>query len=131
MVPPLFNTPPYACEPSSLPKYPPSKEMDAKLRDEEARSGGIDLHILPKCAGKGQALAYLLKKFEVVGKPPTNTLVRGDSGNDAEPFSIPDVHGLMQCPKGVAILSPSIVLYNTSVLTYGISECYELQILLI
>ncbi|XP_074590904.1 cyclic nucleotide-gated ion channel 17-like isoform X1 [Curcuma longa] len=34
----FFNTPPYACEPSSLPKYPPSKEMDAKLRDEEARS---------------------------------------------------------------------------------------------
>ncbi|PNX57381.1 putative serine threonine-protein kinase, partial [Trifolium pratense] len=25
------------CDPSSLPKYPPSKEMDAKLRDEEAR----------------------------------------------------------------------------------------------
>ncbi|XP_064995654.1 probable serine/threonine-protein kinase At1g54610 isoform X1 [Musa acuminata AAA Group] len=33
----FFNTPPYACEPSSLPKYPPSKEMDAKLRDEETR----------------------------------------------------------------------------------------------
>ncbi|XP_043720457.1 probable serine/threonine-protein kinase At1g54610 [Telopea speciosissima] len=33
----FFTTKPYACEPSSLPKYPPSKEMDAKLRDEEAR----------------------------------------------------------------------------------------------
>lgn len=33
----FFSTKPYACEPSSLPKYPPSKEMDAKLRDEEAR----------------------------------------------------------------------------------------------
>ncbi|KAE9599010.1 hypothetical protein Lal_00043945 [Lupinus albus] len=33
----FFKTKPYACEPSSLPKYPPSKEMDAKLRDEEAR----------------------------------------------------------------------------------------------
>ncbi|WOG83366.1 hypothetical protein DCAR_0102541 [Daucus carota subsp. sativus] len=33
----FFATQPYACEPSSLPKYPPSKEMDAKLRDEEAR----------------------------------------------------------------------------------------------
>ncbi|XP_008223102.1 PREDICTED: probable serine/threonine-protein kinase At1g54610 [Prunus mume] len=33
----FFVTKPYACEPSSLPKYPPSKEMDAKLRDEEAR----------------------------------------------------------------------------------------------
>uniref|UniRef100_A0A453I1B1 [RNA-polymerase]-subunit kinase n=1 Tax=Aegilops tauschii subsp. strangulata TaxID=200361 RepID=A0A453I1B1_AEGTS len=33
----FFTTEPYACEPSSLPKYPPSKEMDAKRRDEEAR----------------------------------------------------------------------------------------------
>ncbi|KAJ8620629.1 hypothetical protein MRB53_029158 [Persea americana] len=33
----FFTTEPSACEPSSLPKYPPSKEMDAKLRDEEAR----------------------------------------------------------------------------------------------
>ncbi|OMP11872.1 serine/threonine-protein kinase [Corchorus olitorius] len=30
-------TKPYACDPFSLPKYPPSKEMDAKLGDEEAR----------------------------------------------------------------------------------------------
>lgn len=33
----FFKTKPFACEPSSLPKYPPSKEMDAKLREEEAR----------------------------------------------------------------------------------------------
>ncbi|KAK4486170.1 hypothetical protein RD792_008839 [Penstemon davidsonii] len=33
----FFTTEPYACEPSSLPKFPPSKEMDLKLRDEEAR----------------------------------------------------------------------------------------------
>ncbi|CAK8563621.1 unnamed protein product [Lathyrus sativus] len=33
----FFTTQPYACEPSNLPKYPPSKEMDTKLRDEEAR----------------------------------------------------------------------------------------------
>ncbi|XP_057805998.1 probable serine/threonine-protein kinase At1g54610 [Salvia miltiorrhiza] len=33
----FFTTEPHACDPSSLPKYPPSKEMDAKRRDEEAR----------------------------------------------------------------------------------------------
>ncbi|KAK7399266.1 hypothetical protein VNO78_10446 [Psophocarpus tetragonolobus] len=33
----FFTTEPYACEPSSLPKYPPTKELDIKLRDEEAR----------------------------------------------------------------------------------------------
>ncbi|THG04240.1 hypothetical protein TEA_026570 [Camellia sinensis var. sinensis] len=32
-----FTTKPFACDPSCLPKYPPSKEIDAKLRDEEAR----------------------------------------------------------------------------------------------
>jgi hypothetical protein len=33
----FFKTEPHACDPSSLPQYPPSKEMDAKRRDEEAR----------------------------------------------------------------------------------------------
>lgn len=33
----FFTTEPCACDPSSLPQYPPSKEMDAKMRDEEAR----------------------------------------------------------------------------------------------
>jgi hypothetical protein len=32
----FFRTKPLACDPSSLPKYPPSKEYDAKLRGKEA-----------------------------------------------------------------------------------------------
>lgn len=43
----FFRTEPYACEPSSLPQYPPSKEMDAKKRDDEARR--------LRAASKGQA----------------------------------------------------------------------------
>ncbi|XP_078446548.1 putative serine/threonine-protein kinase At1g54610 [Wolffia australiana] len=34
----FFTTEPFACEPSSLPHYPPSKEMDVKLRDEARRA---------------------------------------------------------------------------------------------
>ncbi|XP_006363662.1 probable serine/threonine-protein kinase At1g09600 [Solanum tuberosum] len=33
----FFSTKPLPCDPSSLPKYPPSKEYDAKIREEEAR----------------------------------------------------------------------------------------------
>ncbi|KAK6143781.1 hypothetical protein DH2020_024129 [Rehmannia glutinosa] len=33
----FFTSKPLPCDPSSLPKYPPSKEYDAKARDEEAR----------------------------------------------------------------------------------------------
>ncbi|KAJ8531009.1 hypothetical protein K7X08_025740 [Anisodus acutangulus] len=33
----FFSTKPLPCDPYSLPKYPPSKEYDAKIREEEAR----------------------------------------------------------------------------------------------
>ncbi|XP_047315726.1 probable serine/threonine-protein kinase At1g09600 [Impatiens glandulifera] len=45
----FFRTAPFPCDPSSLPRYPPTKELDAKLRDEEMRrrkqaSGKGDVH---------------------------------------------------------------------------------------
>ncbi|KAK9269193.1 hypothetical protein L1049_000962 [Liquidambar formosana] len=45
----FFTTKPLPCDPSSLPKYPPSKEFDAKVRDEEARRQGA-------AVSKGQRL---------------------------------------------------------------------------
>lgn len=45
----FFTTEPYACDPSSLPHYPPSKEIDAKRRDEEARR----LRAAGKAQGEG------------------------------------------------------------------------------
>ncbi|CAH9099246.1 unnamed protein product [Cuscuta epithymum] len=37
----FFRTKPFACDPSSLPKYPPSKEIDVKLREDEHRRQGV------------------------------------------------------------------------------------------
>lgn len=38
----FFTSEPLPCEPSTLPKYPPSKEFDARLRNEEARRRKAD-----------------------------------------------------------------------------------------
>lgn len=44
-----FSTRPYACDPSSMPRYPPNKEMDAKAREDERRMKSISAR--PDAAG--------------------------------------------------------------------------------
>ncbi|CAN8269773.1 unnamed protein product [Cochlearia groenlandica] len=47
-----FNTKPYACDPSTLPKYAPNKEMDAKYREELQRRRRVTIKKRDNLASK-------------------------------------------------------------------------------
>ncbi|XP_052874230.1 probable serine/threonine-protein kinase At1g54610 isoform X1 [Gossypium arboreum] len=64
----FFTTEPYACEPSSFPKYPPSKEIDAKRRDDEARR----LRAAGKAQGDGTRKTRTRNRARAVPAPEAN-----------------------------------------------------------
>lgn len=62
------------------------------LKTQLIYSSNKDLDILPEKAGKGQAMQYLRKLWQI---PPTQTVVCGDSGNDIAMFSIGTERGII------------------------------------
>ncbi|MBA0854229.1 hypothetical protein Goshw_027843 [Gossypium schwendimanii] len=64
----FFTAEPYACKPSSLPKYPPSKEIDAKRRDDEARR----LRAAGKAQGDGTRKTRTRNRARAVPAPEAN-----------------------------------------------------------
>ncbi|KAF8378736.1 hypothetical protein HHK36_030085 [Tetracentron sinense] len=68
-----FTTKPYACDPSSLPKYPPNKEIDAKCREEAQRKKAGGRMRRPEATRKPTRVCKAL--WEQKGELQTSTQV--------------------------------------------------------
>lgn len=113
-----FKTQPYACDPSSLPKYPPNKEIDAKHREDARRKrpvgrtrgpdmtrrltrkqNGIsklapeeNLPVRPQAAHKINKISLDNKKGDIIlgfGKPSTDAAEEASHMKNASQGDIP------------------------------------------
>ncbi|KAK8545440.1 hypothetical protein V6N12_026274 [Hibiscus sabdariffa] len=114
----FFTTEPYACEPSSLPKYPPSKEMDAKRRDDEARR----LRAASKAPGDGARKTRTRDRARAVPAPEANAelqsnldqrrrlISHANAKSKSEKFPPPHQDGALGFPLGASQhIEPSLV----------------------
>ncbi|PKA56901.1 putative serine/threonine-protein kinase [Apostasia shenzhenica] len=72
----FFKTTPYACDPSTLPPYPPTKEMDAKLRNERERGlsyGGRRTRAVPAPQANAELQANLDRLRWMTGQQKATT----------------------------------------------------------
>ncbi|XP_059442320.1 protein IMPAIRED IN BABA-INDUCED STERILITY 1-like isoform X2 [Corylus avellana] len=80
-----FTTKPYACDPSSLPTYPPSKEIDAKIREEAKRKkiGGRarGSEITRKAARKPHGFCKLAPAEEMANQRQDSHRINGNHGD--------------------------------------------------
>ncbi|GKV24471.1 hypothetical protein SLEP1_g34083 [Rubroshorea leprosula] len=108
----FFTTKPFPCAPSSLPKYPPSKEFDAKLREEEARRRKA-------AAGKGrghESVRNASRESTAVPAPDANAELQASiqkQRRKADPTSVSEQYNPeeeagsgfpMEPPKGTKVM---------------------------
>ncbi|KAK1427219.1 hypothetical protein QVD17_15902 [Tagetes erecta] len=78
-----FKTKPYACDPSSLPKYPPNKEIDAKHREDSKRKKPVGRTRGPEVSRrlprKQNGSTKLAPEESLPGQSQTRLKVNGNS----------------------------------------------------
>ncbi|KAF8401550.1 hypothetical protein HHK36_012492 [Tetracentron sinense] len=127
----FFNTKPYACDPSSLPQYPPSKEMDAKLRDEEARR----LRAAGKANGDGVKRRTRDRAVRAIPAPEANAelqanldrrrlITHANAKSKSEKFPPPHQDGVLGFPLGSShhidpAFDPPDVPFSSTTFTYS------------
>ncbi|KAF5818197.1 putative protein-serine/threonine kinase CMGC-CDK-CRK7-CDK9 family [Helianthus annuus] len=77
-----FKTKPYACDPSSLPKYPPNKEIDAKHREDSKRKKPVrprGPEVSRRLARKQNGLTKLAPEESLPGQSQTRLKINGNS----------------------------------------------------
>ncbi|PHU30090.1 putative serine/threonine-protein kinase [Capsicum chinense] len=77
----FFKVKPLPCDPYSLPKYPPSKEYDAKVRDQEAKRRKAE-------AGKGHGGETTKKSSTQAKEEPTTELNAHGQGQVTKNISV-------------------------------------------
>ncbi|KAI9185792.1 hypothetical protein LWI28_010688 [Acer negundo] len=127
----FFTTEPFACEPSSLPKYAPSKEMDAKRRDDEARR----LRAANKAQGDGAKKTRIRERARGIPAPEANAelqsnidrrrlITHANAKSKSEKFPPPHQDGALGFPLGSshhidpAFLPPDVP-FSTTSFTYS------------
>ncbi|KAK3200488.1 hypothetical protein Dsin_023903 [Dipteronia sinensis] len=127
----FFTTEPFACEPSSLPKYAPSKEMDAKRRDDEARR----LRAANKAQGDGAKKTRTRERARGIPAPEANAelqsnidrrrlITHANAKSKSEKFPPPHQDGALGFPLGSshhidhAFLPPDVP-FSTTSFTYS------------
>ncbi|KAJ4826295.1 hypothetical protein Tsubulata_004046 [Turnera subulata] len=107
-----FSTKPYPCDPSSLPKYPPNKEMDAKYREEARRKKAGVRSRDPRGSKKPRRPNKTLQeqigfwnRIDVKEEAKDNQQLQKANGSDARPNKTSRLVNRQQSFDGVSLPS--------------------------
>ncbi|PWA77104.1 serine/threonine/dual specificity protein kinase, catalytic domain-containing protein [Artemisia annua] len=118
----FFTTEPHACDPATLPQYPPSKEIDAKMRDDEAKrqraagsKGPKETRAVPAPDANAELVTSIQKRRERASSQSRSELFSRRNGDTASDFSIeqPTIpNGSKDVTKGVKRSPPMRASYS-------------------